>query len=117
MNLFSWLHLLGDVITHPVFIVGTPVLLVSILYVVIKPKSILPVLSGQALQIGLVYFWWWYKAPMNCPLWMTCTPDATAKAIGYNLFWILAGLPFLVLLFWIAVSQHKQVSREIVRVG
>jgi hypothetical protein len=100
-----WIMVLSDIVTHPIFRVGVPLLLAIIIYLLVRQKTVWPVLVYAITNLGLDLFWQWYKSPLNCPLGKICTPRLT-----YNELW----LPFVVvviigvvLVAWIATSLHK----------
>lgn len=67
---------------------------------------------GLAIGAGAGLAYWrfmvWWNAPLGEPL-----PIGGAAALmaalqpDYKWFWLLAGLPFLLLLVWITISLHR----------
>ena len=99
------LNILGDIITHPLFRIGVPLLLAGIVFWAVKPKTFWPVIAFAVSAVGLEWFWLWYTTPLDCPLWATCEPNFIRAMSDYNQFWlpfVIAGIVAVLLLGWMA---------------
>lgn len=59
----------------------------------------------------------WWNSPLGEPLCVARGADAVLPALrqlqgDYMLFWIVAFLPFLTLVVWIAISLHRIARRD-----